>query len=228
MRRNEELFDRLSQVAQFAVAVVLGLAAFVAFINLISGPTQSITAETDAAGKSDEILASGQSYPNPALPTPLPAIATSLPAAITPLAALPGGGLVGAEWLIIASGDTNRNGRPDVVAYKPASVIPGTSFSQGQYVGYIGSAAEVVFVEADGSGRAQVQVFASRAGMDLYGGRQVSFNNAAALMFSVTTGTPVTISVVPIDGAGNPFAQTAAARWDSAAGIWRATDIAGK
>jgi len=85
--------------------------------------------------------------------------APSSPAARSTPAALPA--LVGPEWTILTTGDFDRNGRADVVAYKPAPVFPRVPGS-GLPDTFGAAALELVVVERTADGTPWVRLHINR------------------------------------------------------------------
>jgi hypothetical protein len=166
-------------------------------------------------------VAESEGYPAPGAPPAAPTLEPTAPPAAQAAPTTAPMGLVGPEWTIAFSGDLNRDGRPDVVAYKPGSPPPGPTFRQPSYASYRGSASEAVIVQADDAGRPQVLVAMSLDGITI-GGRGVGgfSGGPSAFMISVSAGEPPLVSALPINASGEPYTQPAAVRWNAAARTW--------
>ncbi len=194
--RTQRLAPLIWLVAWLTLAACGGTDPQEATPELRSGPAVMGYPEPAEAG-----------YPAPGAPPAAPtSVPTSVPAA--PTTAPAAAGLVGPEWTIAFSGDLNRDGRPDVVAYKPAGIAPGPTFGQRSYTGYIGTATEAVIVQADDTGRPVVLVTMSPAGVAIGGMPVLSFDGArSAIMVNINTAEPALVSTLVVDAAGEPYTQ---------------------
>ncbi|NCC94340.1 MAG: hypothetical protein EOM10_13830, partial [Opitutae bacterium] len=121
---------------------------------------------------------------------------------------IPGGQpLLGAEWTVITSGDFDRNGRSDMIGYKPANVNSGVSTSGG----YLSS--EVVVAERDPSGAPVVRLLITRDGVLADNLPVASFgsgDNRPAGFIVRLQGVERKLVLTPLNGTGEQYAQDVA------------------
>jgi hypothetical protein len=208
---------------RFALVAVCALGLTACSLNPFASEPSPIPTASD--GRAGQPLPA-DAYPGPGTAT-VPAATTVAPApqpttaAAQPTAPAGQQPLVGPEWTILASGDLNADGRPDVVGIKLAQgVTPDATFRQPGYAAYKGPAAEMVIVQAGGDGRPQIQTALTRTALSSGSGTLASFSGASGFMVNVTPGTRPLVTIWPLSSAGAPLGRAVALEWSSAAATY--------
>lgn len=173
----------------------------------------------------------------PALPTavppgtaqPLPPTATLLPTAgptATPMppTVTPGpDALVGPEWTVLSRGDFDRNGREDVVAYRPSPIRPNANPRPGR-PDYLIAAAELVLVERGSNGGPVIRLVMNDSGIRSDGQLLQDVRGAipqyAALMIQAFS-SERSFLVQSLNDQGTPSAAAWRVGWNDAAQSYR-------
>lgn len=161
--------------------------------------------------------------PTPAgtLPTAtvLPVTQPTQPVATVP----PAAGLIGPEWTIAAAGDVNFDTRPDVIAYKPATVVP-----RQPNADYPITAAEIVIVQQGASGQPEIQLAINLQGVVSTQQQIVGYPagaGPAGFQARVAAGSGVPLSIIPLTAGGDPYAQGSGFAWNGAAQSYQAVGL---
>jgi hypothetical protein len=129
---------------------------------------------------------------------------------------IPGGRpLLGPEWTVITEGDFDRNGRSDVVAFKPAAIASRVSTRDG----YLAS--EIVVVERGADGSPVTRLLINRDGVLADNRPDASFGSGDARpagMIVRLNGAERKLIVTPLNRAGEQYAQDVAVGYVDAAG----------
>jgi hypothetical protein len=147
-------------------------------------------------------------------PTPMPAPPQEPTAPQEPA-------LVGPEWTIAYAGDLNGDGARDVVAYQPTSVEPALAMQSYLQAGSL-VVSELMVVQAGPNGAPVVQFAADPEGLKSNGENINPFPSdnpdltTAAFIVDIMPQSEVKLTVLPLNAAGEGFAQAAPVVWNAA------------
>lgn len=141
---------------------------------------------------------------------------------------VPAAHLVGPEWTVIAHGDLNRDGKTDVLAYKPAALQP-----RAPNPNYPLAIAEAVIVQARLDGPPEVlltitpaQIRAGDVTLLVYPTGDPAIAPAAFVLRAAPE-EEAPIALIPINGAGEFYTHGIGVAWNPAEGAYRLVAIGG-
>jgi hypothetical protein len=144
-------------------------------------------------------------------PTPKPTVvSTPVPSPIAKQ-------LVGQEWSILAQGDFNRDGRRDVVAYKPAKIAPRSiDPSMPLTVGAL------VIVQEGKGGQPELQLSISTTQVVVPGNRLVSYAvPPSGFQIGFVPGRTGALIFVALNSAGEPIGLPSLIEWNPSSQLFQ-------
>lgn len=167
--------------------------------------------------------ATAQRPPDTPPPTaaPPPTNTTTAPTAPPPAAAPHvSSSLVGPEWQIAIAGDLNRDGRRDVVAYKPAPIEPNrAALPEQERTAYPFAITEAVIVQEGEPGTPSIQAAISPQGVSagpttLITADRFGSPGPAAFLMGVNPQSDVLVTCLPLNADGDVYAQGFGLYWN--------------
>jgi hypothetical protein len=209
---NQSFAALPTSVAAFQLAIGPGGGTVVNLIAINSnGETiagQSYGFSWDRASSSYRLQVV-QPTATPGTPT-IPAPTVVAPTA-TPQAKIP---LVGNEWAILLDGDSNGDGRRDVIAIKPSALRPRTSDAAMPQI-----VQELVIVQQGANGTPELLLAINAASVIVPNQVLATYATpASAFQVGLVTGATTTIIFQPLNSAGDPLTGRTTLAWNASVG----------